>query len=89
MKTKTIAFSLLLAFSGSALFAQTDTIPRKDTIPTPTDTIPKDTMSFNADLKQNFTVFKFSDAFRDNTMPLLASKNSVAIWKEELADREA
>ena len=88
MKTKTIAFSLLLAFSGSALFAQTDTIPKKDTIPTPTDTIPKDTVSFNSILKQDLTVFNFSAAVRTN-MPLLISKNSVAIWKEELANIEA
>jgi hypothetical protein len=88
MKTKTIAFSLLLAFSGSALFAQTDTIPKKDTIPTPTDTIPKDTVSFNSILKQDLTVFNFSDAVRTN-MPLLASKNSVVIWKEELENSEA
>ena len=33
MKTKTIAFSFMLSLIGSAVFAQTDSIPTKDSIP--------------------------------------------------------
>ena len=88
MKTKTILFALFLGFSGSAVFAQTDTTSRKDTIPTPTDTIPKkDTLSMNS-VKQNTTVFNFSDLISNN-LPLMVSQNKVTIWKEELENTEA
>lgn len=84
MKTKTIAFSLMLTFAGSALFAQTDTTQKKDTIPT--DSIPKkDTLSFNQALKQNFTVFNFSDAVKGSNDSFIVSTNNTAILKEEVS----
>jgi hypothetical protein len=83
MKTKTIVFSLVLTFAGSALFAQTDTTQKRDTIPT--DSIPKkDTLGFNQALKQDFTVFNSSDAVKKNTVPFIISKNNSAILKEEV-----
>ena len=51
----------MLSFSSYALFAQTDTIPNKDSIPTTnTDSIPKkDTTAFN-NAKANLIAFSFA-----------------------------
>lgn len=58
MKTKTVAISLMLTFTTCALFAQTDTIPKKDTIPNKKDTIHKTdgTGFLNRNVKENSTV---------------------------------
>jgi len=62
MKTKTIAFSLLLSLMGSVVLAQTDSIPSKDSIPkTDTTKIPDSTV---------FTMHNSAIvAFADTTVP--------------------
>ena len=58
MKTKTLALSLVLYFFGFTVMAQTDSIPKKDTIPS------NDTTKIS-----NSTVFNFSFVPQKDTIP--------------------
>ena len=68
MKTKTIALSLILSFGSFGLFAQTDTIPQKDSIPFPKDTMTTiDTSQISIATNANANLIAFT-AVRD-TVP--------------------
>lgn len=67
MKTKTVAISFALTLAGYALFAQTDTIPKKDTIPS--DSIPPMEI-VNNDANLNLTTFYFSEVGARDTIPM-------------------
>ncbi len=58
MKTKTLALSLMLSLCGYATMAQTDSIPKKDTIPS------NDTTKIS-----NGTAFIFSNVAQRDTVP--------------------
>ena len=47
MKTKTLALAFILSLSGYAVLAQTDSIPKKDSIPSTDTTKISNAMAFN------------------------------------------
>ena len=66
MKTKTLAFSLMLSLTGYAVVAQTDSIPTKDSIPKTDTAKVVDATAFNAN---HSDVINFSLSEKVNVTP--------------------